>query len=74
MPIPHIEVAGVWMCQNPQCGLIFNWDRYHTKTVYCIFDEKKGIEKKVEKPMGGGVRPYYCPECKCLEIELIGGK
>lgn len=68
----HTEVAGSWMCLNPKCGLMFNWDRYHTKAVYCLFDKAKKTDQKIGKPMGGGVRPYFCPECGGTEIQKTG--
>lgn len=63
MSVYYIYAASTWMCSG--CGLIFNWGRSNAMAVYDLNG------KKIEKPMGGGDTPCFCPECGCDKFDRI---
>jgi len=73
-----------WMCQNPNCGLIFQWNRFTGVASYRllhkgvrrflgIFKIRYTKEEDIEIPLCGDKRPQYCPECKSKEIDSLEG-
>ena len=59
------EVA--WMCRNPECGLMFQWNRGINMAIYSSGDET------LNKYVPGGTRPDGCPECGQEKVDALEG-
>ncbi len=56
-----------WICQNPECGLMFQWNRQIETASYI----KNG--EPVDKRVPGFTRPDGCPECGGDEVDSLEG-
>jgi hypothetical protein len=56
-----------WFCRNPECGLLFVWNRQIQMATY-----NKG-EEPINKLVPGGTKPNGCPECGSEAVEQLEG-
>jgi hypothetical protein len=56
-----------WFCNNPNCGLMFQWNRQIQMASY------NNGEETVDKLVPGDTRPDGCPECGGEEVEQMEG-
>lgn len=57
-----------WMCKNPECGLMFQWNRGINMATY---SKNEGESESNYVP--GATKPEGCPECGCSEVDSLEG-
>lgn len=57
-----------WVCKNPECGIMFQWNRMINVAAYSD-DEEEPKSNYVP----GKTRPEGCPKCGCPDVDSMEG-